>query len=98
MNFVETEKIELKQKYTESLPREIVAFLNTDGGTVYIGISDDGSACGVKQLDETLKKVADIVEYQILPDPRQFVEIGTKYIDHKHVVEIKIAKAIVYIM
>lgn len=92
MNFVETEKIELKQKYTESLPREIVAFLNTDGGTVYIGISDDGSVCGVKQLDETLKKVADIVEYQILPDPRQFVEIGTKYIDHKHVVEIKIAK------
>ena len=90
--FAETEKIELKQKFTESIPKEIVAFLNTDGGTVYIGVDDNGNVCGVKDLDETLKKVADVIENQILPDPRPFVELGTKFVEQKHVVEIKVKK------
>lgn len=90
--FAETEKIELKQKFTESIPKEIVAFLNTDGGTVYIGVDDNGVVCGVKDLDETLKKVADVIENQILPDPRPFVELGTKFVEQKHVVEIKVKK------
>lgn len=92
MTFAETEKIELKQKLTDTIIKEIVAFLNTDGGTVYIGVNDDGSVCGVNNLDESLKKIADILEMQILPDPRDYVELGTKYINQKHVVEIKVQK------
>ena len=92
MTFAETEKTELKQKYADSISKEIVAFLNTDGGTVYVGVNDDGSVCGVSNLDESLRKIADILESQILPDPRSFVELGTKYIDQKHVIEIKIQK------
>ena len=37
VNFVETERTELKQRFTDAIPKEIVAFLNIDGGTVYIG-------------------------------------------------------------
>ncbi len=91
-NFAETEKSELKLKFNDSIPKEIVAFLNTDGGTVYIGVDDNGSVCGVSDLDETLKKIADIIENQILPDPRPFVDLGTKFVDQKHVVEIKVKK------
>ena len=90
--FTETEKTELKKKITDSLPKEVVAFLNTDGGTIYIGVNDDGSVCGVSNLDESLKKIADILESQILPDSRSFVELGTKFIEQKHVVEIKVQK------
>lgn len=92
MIFVENEKTELKQKLNDILHKEIVAFLNTDGGTVYIGVNDDGSVCGVTNLDESLKKVADILENQILPDCRDFVELGTKFIEQKHVIEIKVQK------
>ena len=92
MTFAETEKIELKQKFNDVLPKEIVAFLNTDGGTVYIGVNDDGTVCGVQNLDESLKKLADILENQILPDPRQFAELGTKFVDGKHIIEIKVQK------
>ena len=76
MIFAETEKTELKQKINDILPKEIVAFLNTDGGSIYIGVNDDGTVCGVQNLDESLKRVADILENQILPDPRSFVELG----------------------
>ena len=92
MTFAETEKTELKQKLTDSIPKEIVAFLNTEGGTVYIGVNDNGSVCGVDNLDESLKKIADIIDTQILPDARDFVELGTRYINQKHVIEIKIKK------
>ena len=92
MVFAETEKIELKQRLADSIPKEIVSFLNTEGGTIYIGVNDDGTICGVTDLDESLKKVADIVESQILPEPRECVELNTKYIEQKHVVEIKVYK------
>ena len=92
MNFAETEKTELKQRFNDILPKEMVAFLNTDGGTIYIGVNDDGTVCGVQNLDESLKKIADMLENQILPDPRSFVELGTKFIDSKHVIEVKIQK------
>lgn len=57
MIFTETEKTELKQKLTDSIPKEIVAFLNTDGGTIYIGVNDDGSVCGIENLTNLLKKL-----------------------------------------
>ena len=92
MTFTETEKTELKQKLTDSIPKEIVAFLNTDGGTIYIGVNDDSSVCGIEKLDESLKKIADIIENQILPESSSFVELGTKYIENKHIIEIKVRK------
>ena len=92
MTFTETEKVELKQKLTDALPKEIVAFLNTSGGTVYIGVNDDSSICGVRTLDDTLKKIADMIESQILPDARAFVELGTRYVEQKHIIEIKVQK------
>ena len=35
----EDNKIESKEIINNTLPKEIVAFLNTDGGTIYIGIN-----------------------------------------------------------
>ncbi len=92
MTFTETETTELKQKLTETLVKEIVAFLNTAGGTIYVGVDDKGKVCGINNLDENLKKTADILESQIMPDARNFVELGTKYIDYKHIIEIKVKK------
>ena len=50
MEFVETEKIELKRKYTDAIEKEIVAFLNTEGGVLYIGVEDDGTVVGVEKV------------------------------------------------
>ena len=42
--FQESEAVELKLDYTESIRKDIIAFANTNGGTIYIGIADDGKA------------------------------------------------------
>lgn len=36
----ENESIEFKENYTEKIYKEIIAFLNTNSGTIYIGIEN----------------------------------------------------------
>ena len=60
MHFDEDNKIELKEIVNNTLPKEIVAFLNTEGGAIFIGVNKDGNIVGVKDIDdsmETCKKV-----------------------------------------
>ena len=90
MRYTENEHTELKRTISDSLPKEIVAFLNSDGGTIYIGVEDDGSIKGVDDLDGTLKKLSDLIEFQILPDCRELVSLGTRYEEGRHVVEIDV--------
>lgn len=99
MRYTENEHTELKRTISDSLPKEIVAFLNSDGGTIYIGVEDDGSIKGVDDLDGTLKKLADLIEFQILPDCRELVSLGTRYENGRHVVEIDVqpGQALFYI-
>ena len=68
MLFKETDKIEFKEKLSESLPKEIESFLNTEGGTIYIGINDSGNVVGVNQLYNLLRCISDIISDQIEPN------------------------------
>ena len=51
MNF-ETENIEFKSQFTEEIYKEVIAFANTDGGVVYVGIDNDGNAVGLTDVDK----------------------------------------------
>ena len=43
----EDQKLELKLELTKDIKKEIVAFANTNDGTIYIGIDDDGKVIGL---------------------------------------------------
>lgn len=44
----------------EELAKEIVAFANTDGGQIIIGVSDNGEVIGVSDMDEALRRIDDV--------------------------------------
>lgn len=48
MLFQETERTELKKILNDTLQKEIVAFLNSFDGAIYIGVDDDGTVIGVE--------------------------------------------------
>lgn len=52
MTLQETEKVELKRTLNDTLPKEIVAFLNSFDGSIFIGVEDNGEIIGVEYLDE----------------------------------------------
>ena len=61
----ETNRIEFKRELTRDLDieREVVAFLNYhEGGVVYIGIDNDGTAVGVKDNDNEDALVVSVTE------------------------------------
>lgn len=43
MKYEESPNVELKAILSEDVKNEILAFLNTHGGTVFVGVNDDGS-------------------------------------------------------
>ena len=47
MNFFENENTEFKRKYVIDIKKTVVAFANSKGGTIYIGVSDDGQIIDV---------------------------------------------------
>jgi predicted HTH transcriptional regulator len=49
-------QLEFKRKAThpEKVVREMIAFANTHGGTVLIGVDDDGSLVGVKYPEDEM--------------------------------------------
>ncbi len=66
--FVENKTIKFKRKYVEDIKNTIVAFANCDGGTLYIGVNDDGTACGIDDVDDTMLRVTNAVKDAVRPD------------------------------
>ena len=46
----ENKNTEFKREYVDEIKKTIVAFANTDGGTLYIGINDDGTVSGIEDI------------------------------------------------
>ncbi len=60
----EGQHLEFKRKVSqpEKIVREMIAFANSDGGTLLIGVDDDGTLAGVKYPDEELLMVRQALE------------------------------------
>ena len=47
----ENERMEFKSQLTDDIYKEVIAFTNTDGGVIYIGIDDQGNVTGIDNVD-----------------------------------------------
>jgi len=43
LDIIEDKRNEFKIKVTDDLEKEVIAFLNTDGGNLFIGVDDKGN-------------------------------------------------------
>ena len=73
MRFKETETVELKETVTEDVKKEIIAFANTDGGEIYIGVKDDGTVVGVENPDGVALQITNMARDAIKPDITLFL-------------------------
>ena len=95
--YIESETLELKEKYTDVICKEIVAFLNATGGTIIIGVKNDGTVVGVGKIDETFRKISDIITTQIEPNPQDEVSSELRFEDGKTLIAINVSKGIKHI-
>ena len=60
-------EFKLKSNHPEKIIREVVAFANSDGGKLMIGISDDKEIKGLKYIDEDEYIITKNIEKYIYP-------------------------------
>ena len=58
---MESQTVEWKKEWKDEFLKEIVAFANTDGGFLKIGIDDDGKIVGISNPKQLMKKISDTI-------------------------------------
>lgn len=69
--------LEFKQKasFPDKLAREMVAFANTDGGQLLVGVTDDGKITGVRFAEEEQFVIEKAIEQHIKPQIKFKLEV-----------------------
>ena len=90
--FKESNKKKKKKEYVKDILKTVIAFANTSGGKIYIGIDDDGKVLGVQKLDYEIVKVSNSIRDSIKPDITLFTSILVEKIDSKDVIVVDVQK------
>lgn len=92
LQFTESETVELKEQVTEDIKKEIIAFANCEGGTLYIGVNDQGTVTGISDPDHTMLQITNMVRDNIKPDITMFLHYDVIEADGKQVIAIHIQR------
>ena len=87
---LEDKNTEFKREYVEDIKKTLVAFANTDGGNLYIGIDDDGNAVEVNNIDGVMLQVSNVIRDAIKPDLAMFCDVSVETVQDKKVVKITV--------
>lgn len=89
---IENQNTEFKREFVSDLKKSIIAFANCNGGTLYIGIEDDGTVCGLENIDYTMLQVVNTIRDSIRPDVSMFTDLKNETIDGKNVLRIDVSQ------
>ena len=92
MKLYESETVELKEIYTPDLKKEIVAFANTNGGTIYIGMQGNGEIVGLDNTDFVMQQISNSLRDGIRPDVSMFTNIELLQEDNKYFVKLTVSQ------
>ena len=92
MAFIESEVVELKVEVVGDICKEVIAFANTKGGTLYIGVSNDGNVVGVQNADQVILQLNNMIRDSIKPDVTMFVGYETQHVSDKDIIAVTIQK------
>lgn len=90
MKLYESETIEFKGIYTPDLKKEVVAFANTNGGTIYIGVQDNGEISGLDNADFVMQQISNALRDGIRPDVSMFINIELIQKEDKNIIKITV--------
>ena len=89
---IENRTTEFKREYVDDIRNTAIAFANCDGGTIYIGVEDDGTVCGVTDVDRVMLQVTNALRDAIRPDVMMFVDCRAEQMDGKSIIRVHIQR------
>ncbi len=88
----ENATIEFKREYSDDIRKTVIAFANTDGGVIHIGISDDGKTFGIKDTDGDMTRLSNVLRDSVKPDVTMFVSYEVETVDEKNILKVTVQK------
>ena len=68
LNVIEDVRNEFKVKLTDKFEEEVISFLNSSGGNIYIGVNDKGDIIGINgNIDLLQRTIKDRIKDNIMP-------------------------------
>ena len=95
IDVVEDKRNEFKIKLTDSLEKEVISFLNTDGGNIFIGVDDNGNIRdNLGNVDLLQRTIKDRIKDNIMPSTLGLFDVVVNEKDNKKYIQIVIAKGL----
>lgn len=90
---IENQTTEYKREYNKKAQNTMLAFLNTDGGTLYIGLADDGSVYGVDgDIDLETRKITTGFRDSVTPDPSGYFKVEPEMREDKYIIAVTVER------
>ena len=89
---LENKTTEFKREFTDDLKYAVVAFANTDGGKIYIGINDDGCVQEIQNVDGTMLRITNMIRDVVRPDVTMFTECSVEEIEGQPVIVVTVQR------
>lgn len=86
--------VEYIREFTDTITRAIVAYVNSDGGKIYVGLDEFGKVNGVADPDDVVKQIETLARTRVKPDPTPFIECKVETLDGKRVVVARVARGL----
>lgn len=92
LGLIEDERTEFKAMLNDKLEKEVVSFLNADGGDIYIGVKDNGEIIGINDdLDKIQLDIKNRIRSNIEPMTLGLFDIKVKSYDSKKYIHLTVA-------
>ena len=92
MTYRESETVELKSIVVDDIKKEIIAFANSDGGKLFVGVRNDGEVIGLDDPDGAALQISNMVRDSIKPDVTMFLHYQTIEEDGKKIIEVSVQR------
>ncbi len=93
IDVIEDVRNEFKVKLTDKFEEEVISFLNTNGGNIYIGIDDKGNIVGINgNIDLLQRTIKDRIKDNIMPSTLGLYDVVVLEENNKKYIKIIIAR------
>lgn len=88
--YIESDTVELKRELTKDIKKEVVAFANTNGGKIYVGIDDDGKVVGIESPVSVMDSISSMIIRGIKENLLFYTDIHLEVIENKNVIVVTV--------
>lgn len=93
LDVIEDVRNEFKIKLTDKFEEEVISFLNTNGGNIYIGVNDKGDIIGINgNIDLLQRTIKDRIKDNIMPSTLGLYDVIALEKDNKKYIKVIIAR------